>query len=155
MPKVSVAVTVSVRRAPLLISLFVVGLAVVSGILIYRSTIADTSQITLGGKHFYAEVVTTSVDRERGLSGRDELVADKAMVFPYEMVGNQCFWMKNMKFAIDILWLDEQNRISFIEHSVDPASYPQNFCHTAKNVVELQAGTTNRLNVKVGDQVDL
>lgn len=152
---VSAVVTVLGRSTPLLISLFIIGLAVVSGIFIYRSTTADTSEIVFGSKQFHAEVASTPAAREQGLSNRDELATDDAMVFVFDTAGTQCFWMRDMKFAIDIVWLDEQDEVAYIERRVDPSTYPKSFCHDAKHVLEFAAGTVEQLKVKVGDPVDL
>ena len=151
----SVDVTVSGRSTPLIISLFIAGLAIVSGIFVYKSITADASHVILGGKYFHAEVASTPMTREQGLSNREKLAADKAMVFVFDAAGTQCFWMRDMKFAIDIVWLDEQNRVSSVERRVGPSTYPRSFCHDAKHVLEFNAGTVDQLKVKVGDQVDL
>lgn len=151
----NVDVTVSERNTPLVIGLFIIGLAIVSGIFVYRLTTADTSQIVFGGKQFHAEVASTPVAREQGLSNRDGLAPGNAMVFAFDSADTQCFWMRDMKFAIDIVWLDEQDKITYIEPRVDPSTYPKSFCHNAKHVLEFPAGTAGSLKVKVGDQVDL
>lgn len=93
--------------------------------------------------------------REKGLSGRESLAHDRAMMFQFEISRNECFWMNDMKFNIDMIWLDTENRINAIERNVSPDTYPKNFCHEGKSVIELAAGTADRLNLKVGDQADL
>jgi uncharacterized protein len=92
---------------------------------------------------------------ERGLSGRQNLAQNKAMLFKFDGMSVHCFWMRDMKFSIDIVWLNEQNQVTSIEKNVSPETYPNNFCHDGHNVIEFAAGTVDRLSLKPGDQVKL
>jgi uncharacterized protein len=149
-------VTESERRStPLIFSIVVVILIVVAGWFIYRATTNRSSKIRINSTAFSAEIVDTPVAREKGLSNRDKLGQNKAMVFVFERSENQCFWMRDMKFSIDIVWLDSNKKVSAIERNVSPASYPQNFCHDSQYVIELNAGVAEQINVKIGDQADL
>lgn len=102
-----------------------------------------------------AEVADTPVARERGLSGRHDMASNHAMLFSFDTNSNECFWMRDMLFNIDIVWLDGQNKVTAIERNISPSSYPQNFCHDGQHVIEFTAGTIDRLHLKVGDQADL
>jgi hypothetical protein len=50
-------------------------------------------------------VASTIAARERGLSGKDGLGTDEGMLFVFDDPGEYRFWMKDMKFPIDILWI--------------------------------------------------
>ena len=62
--------------------------------------------------------------------------------------------MKDMNFSLDILWLDEQKRVVLIEKDIAPETYPRVYGEgvRAKYVIELLAGTVERLNIQVTDQ---
>lgn len=125
-------------------------LAVVLGLL--ASQQRSGSYIELGDKRFRTEVMDTEQARTQGLSGRGGLDADAAMLFVFDVPDKRCFWMKDMQFAIDILWFDSKKRLIHQETAVTPESYPESYCvHGAQYVVELAAGTTEVVGVELGD----
>jgi uncharacterized membrane protein (UPF0127 family) len=128
---------------------------VVAAWFIYRATTNRSSKIHLNGTAFSAEVVDTPITREKGLSDRDQLDQHTVMLFVFQRSENQCFWMRDMKFPIDIVWLDSNKKVSAIERNVSPATYPQNFCHDSQYVIELNAGVAEQINLKIGDHADL
>ena len=103
------------------------------------------------------DVADTPAKKQRGLSGRGRLEPNEGMLFPYEQSGRYGFWMKDMDFAIDIIWLDEDNRVVTIKERAHPRSYPQTFKpdQPAKKVIETPAGWTQKQNINSGDQLTL
>jgi len=103
-----------------------------------------------------AEVVSTFAEREKGLMFRESLADDKGMLFIFEEEGLYNFWMKNMRFPLDIIWLDLNKKIVDIKENVLPCSEsceilsPEN---KAKYVLEVNAGFTRRNKVKIGEVV--
>jgi uncharacterized membrane protein (UPF0127 family) len=80
------------------------------------------------------------------------------MLFLFEEEGIQSFWMKNMRFSIDILWLDRQRRIVHIEPDVPPCTADPCPSYTpraaAMYVLELKNGSVKRHNLKLYDRLD-
>ena len=111
--------------------------------------------IIVGNKAFSVLVSDTDKLREQGLSGRDGLAEDQAMLFIFDKPDMLGFWMKDMKFSIDMLWLDSNYRVVSFERNVSPDTYPKIFFPKAlsRYVVELSAGTLASLGVKEGDEV--
>jgi len=103
------------------------------------------------------DVASTPEDRRRGLSGYQNLADNKGMLFLYEEFGMYGFWMKDMNFAIDIIWLDGMDRVVGIKENAQPDSYPQSFQPDApaKKVVETTAGWAETNNIKTGDHMTL
>lgn len=99
------------------------------------------------------EVATSSEARERGLSGRAELPADTGLLFIFPESALYGFWMKEMNFAIDIIWLKESGEILEITHEAKPESYPNAFYppEPIKYVLEVNAGYATQNNLKIGD----
>lgn len=99
-----------------------------------------------------AEVVSGIGDRMRGLSNREYLSYNEAMLFVFPDAGMHGIWMKEMRFPIDIIWLDEQQMVITIESNVSPDSYPTVFnpVTPAKYVVEVNAGWAmqNEVDIK-------
>jgi uncharacterized membrane protein (UPF0127 family) len=79
------------------------------------------------------------------------------MLFLFETPGFHGIWMKNCKFPIDILWLDDQRRIVHVAAGVPPCRKEP--CpvyqplQRASYVVELNAGEARREKARVGSVV--
>ncbi len=113
----------------------------------------------LNNKEIPLVVVDTPETRERGLSGRENLSEYSAMFFVFDRPDRYAFWMKDMNFPIDIIWLDEKFKIIHIESAIFPQTYPKTFEPTEKNlyVLETNAHFAEKNNLKVGDilKIDL
>jgi uncharacterized protein len=115
-----------------------------------------TTGLRVGDQVFTAEVAEERPQQAQGLSGRNCLGKDRAMLFVYDRPGDYCFWMKDMRFPIDIVWLDEKKRITTIAANVNPDTYPHVFCPEtpANYVVEVAAGIANAHNWQSGAQFE-
>lgn len=113
-------------------------------------------QLRLGSQTYKLEIADTEPLREKGLGGRDQLAANTAMLFVFPAPERACFWMKNMRFPIDIVWLGTHKRIVKLEKSISPASFPATFCSTepTKYVLELPAGTIEETGLHLQKKLD-
>jgi uncharacterized membrane protein (UPF0127 family) len=97
-------------------------------------------------------------DRAMGLMFRPSLPLDRGMLFLFERPDFHGIWMKNCKFPIDILWLDEKRKVVHVEESVPPCKAEP--CpvyqplQRASYVVELNAGQARREKALVGASLD-
>lgn len=158
------AKTASAPKVALLACAFVV--LVLTGVLMLRHRAEapncsvqsglETTTLRAEQASLTAEIAASSEEKQQGLSGRDCLAANQAMLFPYGMPGEQCFWMKDMRFAIDMIWLDEQKKVVTIKSEVAPDTYPTSFCpdKPAQFVVEVSAGMARSYGWHVGTQFD-
>lgn len=103
-----------------------------------------TITFTVGTSTLQAEVVQSTIDRMRGLSGRVVLEQDAGMFFVFPRAGKHGIWMKEMQFPIDIIWLDEDLRVVTIAERVHPDTFPESFYpdEVAHYVLEVNAGYT-------------
>jgi uncharacterized membrane protein (UPF0127 family) len=105
-----------------------------------------------------AELAVNEEERARGLMFRDEIHEDQAMLFLFAERDIHSFWMKNMRFPIDILWLDGDRRIVHIEARVPPC--PREPCPTyspaaaAAFVLELQSGCSEKHGLRISDRIE-
>ncbi|MFN3188431.1 MAG: DUF192 domain-containing protein [Candidatus Paceibacteria bacterium] len=104
-----------------------------------------------------ASVASTTETRTKGLSDTPHLPEDVVKLFVFDESQEWSFWMKDMNYPIDIIWVDATGSIVHIEESVSPASYPKSFVpnRPAKYVVETVAGFVKKYGVGVGDRVIL
>ena len=109
-----------------------------------------------GGQEFMLDVAGTEAQMRQGLSGRQEVSTQGGMIFPYPNEDKRCFWMKDMRIPIDIVWLNASKKVLHIEANLTPDTYPQTYCaDSTQYVVELKAGTAQAADLKVGDVVSL
>ena len=78
-------------------------------------------------ENFTYEVVDTDATREQGLSGRTSIPENYGMLFVFPKKDLHGFWMKDMQFAIDMIWINEEGIIVGIERGATPESFPQSF----------------------------
>lgn len=99
------------------------------------------------------ELATSSEARERGLSGRDSLAPDTGLLFIFPELALYGFWMKEMNFNIDIIWLNEAGEVVEITKEALPESYPKAFYppEPVKYVLEVNAGYADENNIEIGD----
>lgn len=111
-----------------------------------------TTIVSAGNSKVNAEIVESGEDKVRGLSGRNCLNPEGGMLFQYYLSGDYCFWMKEMRFSIDMIWLDDEKKIVTVKESVSPDTYPQSFCPDApvRYVLEVPADFTDRADWGVG-----
>jgi len=116
-----------------------------------------TSQVVLSGKTFYVEIADTDAARAQGLSGHKPLTDDSGMLFLFDHPDTYGFWMKDMTFPLDIIWIDEYSKVVYIEKSLSTSTYPTIYTPNtpARYVLEVSSGEVNKLQTKIGDSVQI
>lgn len=111
--------------------------------------------VEIGGQRYGVEVADDDAERSRGLMFRDEMAADRGMLFVHEREEPQAYWMKNTRIALDILYFDAGARLVSQRRDVPPCSagdrcppYPS--AAPARYVLELNAGEAARLGLVDG-----
>ena len=111
--------------------------------------------VVLHGQRFSVELATDNAQRQRGLMMRQSLPADHGMLFVFPRTEPQAFWMKNTLIPLDILYFDTERRLVSMQLDVPPCkadpcpTYPSDA--PAIYVLELSAGTAQRIGAKPGD----
>jgi len=104
-----------------------------------------------------AEVVSKLQDMELGLMNRPGMKQDHGMLFVFDSDGQRAFWMKNMHFSLDILWINREGRIVYIGRNIPACSADP--CpvyapaEAARWVLELNSGYTASHGWKLGDKI--
>ena len=113
--------------------------------------------VKIKGVTINVEIADTAAARERGLSGRASLAVNRGMLFLFDKPDYYGFWMPNMKFNIDIVFIRDDKIVEIVENlpapkmGEEPATYfPRN---AADRVLEVNAGTAKVKNWKAGDAV--
>jgi uncharacterized membrane protein (UPF0127 family) len=136
-------------------------LATASALALAGSTLATPAVIALklpSGKVLQTEVMVSDEDRQMGLMFRPSLPLDHGMLFIFEQPDFHGIWMKNCKFPIDILWLDEQGKVVHVAEKVPPCKAEPCTVYQplqrAAYVVELNAGQARKEKAAVGSRVE-
>lgn len=165
-------------------TLQVVGLIVlliVSGVLLFNSSnynfsgIAGTNRqpaqffsqtqsgnlsLKVGNATINTEVADTEEKRTKGLSGRDSLGPGSGMLFTFDKPDKYSFWMKDMKFPLDFIWIKDDQVVDLLKNIQPPV--PNQADNTLviyqpvvpiNKVLEVNGGFVDKNNIKVGDKV--
>jgi len=160
-------------RAKLVYVSLAVGLVVVSGIayLMLPARVSEevtardeaeptpniSPTVTIGETKISVELATTSAAIERGLSGRLSLAKDAGMLFIFKQPDRYRFWMPEMNFPLDILWIeagevkDISTEVSNAFDPLHPVFYRPSV--PVRYVLEVNAGFIKRSHISIGDRV--
>lgn len=112
-------------------------------------------EVRLGKSTFTLEIANTEALQERGLSYRTSLAPNTGMIFVFNTPALYYFWMKDMNFPIDIIWLDKDKKVVHIEHSLAPHTYPKSYGPdtSTQYVIEISAGETDKIGLSLGGTI--
>ncbi|MEM3916770.1 MAG: DUF192 domain-containing protein [Candidatus Nitrosocaldus sp.] len=122
----------------------------------------EVKRITIDGIMLEVEVADTDEKRALGLMHRDGLDDSKGMLFIFPTEGRYSFWMMNMRFNIDILWIDSSGRVVYIVEDAEPCKgnseedirqctyYPD---VRARYVLEVNSGFVREHDIGIGSSM--
>lgn len=133
-----------------------------------RHTITNGTQslynqiIFVGNKKLNVQIVKTEKEMEQGLSGRNKLSDSEGMLFDFGKLNRPAFWMKDMNFDLDLIWIANKKVVGITNDVPAPArnwkleignlptySPPTN----VDMVLEVNAGWSKENGIKIGDEV--
>ncbi|MFA6404680.1 MAG: DUF192 domain-containing protein [Candidatus Paceibacterota bacterium] len=111
-----------------------------------------TTTIKLKSDTLRVQIANNPTQRELGLSNRESLPNNAGMLFIFPSVGKYGFWMKDMNFPIDIIWIRSNREVVGIAKDVSPDTFPQFFYPPSdiQFVLEVNAGASDRLGIATG-----
>ena len=117
--------------------------------------------VSIATTTYNVDLAVTTEERQQGLSGREHLPQDAGMLFVFEEERPLHFWMKEMHFPLDIIWIDAQCRL--LDVSANVPTPPANASNEeipraqspapARYVLEVNAGEAERNGLQPGDPV--
>ncbi len=141
------------------LSIFVLSIFILTLIFILTFNSASKAPTAeINGHSFSLHLARTSQEQEIGLSKYNQLDKDKGMLFIFPRKDYLAFWMKGMKFPIDIIFI-QGDRIVYIFQNVPVATDSALPTYTAKKqadkVLEINAGLVKEYGIKIGDRVKI
>src|SRR3989344_4851805 len=117
---------------------------------------SDIKYVKIAGQSVKVDLALTPLEQEQGLSGRTELGPNEGMLFVFDTPGKYSFWMKDMLFPIDMIWLAPDSRVVYVKKDARPESYPESFTpnEEAKYVLEVSSGFSERYNLQIVDRAE-
>ena len=114
-----------------------------------------SATLEIRGKTVRVELADTPEKSRQGLSGHNPLGKGEGMLFIFTSPARYSFWMKDMRFPLDMIWIGEDWRGVDITKRALPESYPGHFqpSFPVQYVLEVSAGFSDANNITIGDAV--
>lgn len=123
--------------------------------LLYKTTRFNTGNIRHKSSVFKVMLADSPGRQMLGLMYRKQLGKREGMLFVFKKDGRYDIWMMNMRFSIDIIWLDKNGKVLKVAQNAKPCTSfltcePHRSPDNARYVVELNAGTSKKEGIKTG-----
>ena len=118
-------------------------------------------QVAIGDSTWYVELAVTPAERSQGLSGREKLPEASGMLFVFEGDQHLAFWMPDMNFPLDMVWIDSTCQVVDVTLNAPVPLPGQSLSDLSrfspsvpsKYVLEINAGEFHDMGISVGDSV--
>ena len=119
------------------------------------STPAFTHTLMIGSMNLEVAYATTPIEQERGLSNTAPLADNQGMLFIFTAPAVTPFWMKDMNYPLDIIWIGADKSVKDISRNLDPETYPKTFSpkEPIQYVLEVPAHFAEKNNINIGTSV--
>lgn len=145
------------KRKHITFVLAIIVLAACTAQFIVSKKSMEHARVIIHDQSIAVTVADTDKERVRGLGGAEHLDSREGMLFVFPATDNYQFWMKDMLFSIDIVWIDSNWQVVHVEHGVSPDTYPATFGAgvLSQYVLEVSAGVAAELGIREGDNLRL
>jgi len=117
----------------------------------------NNPQVCINSHCYNVELAISDEEKSQGLMFRKYLKENSGMLFLYDSQDIYTFWMKNTLIPLDLIWINKDSEIVYIEHSATPCkndscpTYSSNI--DSSSILEINAGQSIKNNFKIGDMV--
>src|SRR4030042_1330870 len=123
----------------------------------------NLKEIKVGNTKIFVEIARSQEESQKGLSGKDSLDENTGMLFVFDATNvKRNFWMKGMKFPLDFIWIKDGKVVQIDKNTPAPDEGTEDsklIIYTSQMpidyVLEVNAGFSDKNNIKTGDNVDL
>lgn len=114
-------------------------------------------ELKINGQIINVEIADTVEKQVRGLSGRKNLPENSGMLFIFNTSDYHSFWMKDMNFGLDFIWISGDEVVEITEN-VRPEDYQPPIALVPKNkidkILEVNAGAAEKLRIEIGNNIE-
>lgn len=116
------------------------------------------AEAQIGNQKVKIEVAKTPDAMEKGLSKRNSLPKDRGMLFIFKEKGKYEFWMRDMRFPLDIVYISDTTVVDVLEnvpHKINDSPNLIKYApkEAANYVLEVNAGRAKELGIKEGTTI--
>lgn len=117
-----------------------------------------SNTLQIGNTNINITVADNDLTRAQGLSGKDKLAINEGMLFKFQKASFWQFWMKDMTFALDFVWIKDGKIVELTQNVAPPSktnNQPQILTprQPVDQVLEVDAGFISAHNLQIGDSV--
>jgi len=154
------------NKKVLYISVFIISFLVIFAGLYWfliksKSDPLKRAEITVGSQTFSVEIADSLKSRARGLSGHAPLGDTMGMYFSFPIKAKYSFWMKDMAYPLDIIWIADGKVLGVSENV--PVPQNNNILNlptysppeAIDSALEINAGSVKKFNISIGDIVSV
>lgn len=126
----------------------------------FLGVLGTKATATIKNQTFSIDVAKTAKEKQTGLSGKTSIPTNYGMYFPFDKSDYYAFWMKQMKFPIDIIFIRDGKIVTIFQNVAVPTTNSDNLPlyqpdEPANAVLEVSAGLSQKYGFTKGDTVIL
>jgi len=110
-------------------------------------------RLNAGIHNIDAELAQTPEEREIGLMFRTSMGANEGMLFAFERLGQQCFWMKNTVIPLDVAFIAADGAIVNIDRMKPQTLDGHCSERPVRFVLEMNDGWFAKRGIKAGQKL--
>lgn len=107
-------------------------------------------RVNIGDKSYICDLLTTDLERQRGLMNVEYLAPDRGALFEFEEEGTQEFWMKNTPLELTQISINDDDEVEYVYQAIpnDETLIP---FHNCKYLLEVNRTT----EIQKGDEFEI
>lgn len=121
---------------------------------------SKTATAKIGSQSFHLYSANSQKEKEMGLSDKSSMPQDYGMLFSFATPDYYSFWMRDMKFPIDMIFIKDNHIVTIYSNAQPPKSKDDSLViykpeEPADAVLEINAGLAEKYSFKKGDEVKI
>jgi hypothetical protein len=129
-------------------------------LIFFNSSRNNGPKARIGNQEFNLEIARTDEEKQIGLSKYKNIPKDFGMLFPFEKTDYYSFWMKDMKFSVDIIFIKDNKIVTIYKNVPAPKSNHESLptyksSGLSDTVLEIKGGLSQEYNFKINDFVEI
>ncbi len=120
----------------------------------YKDNGYDASVYSIGKGIYTLYIADTDARRQQGLSHLTSLRNHEGMLFEMKKKDKHAFWMKDMDFGLDFIYVDGELIVD-LKENISPDTFPDHIVseYASNVIIELNAGEIRKNDIKVGERI--
>ncbi len=144
----------NIKKKNIIIILLIIIVLIIGGVIYNKNK--SSKQVIINNIKILVEIADTAKSRQLGLSYRKSLNKNSGMLFVMDKKALTGFWMKDMQFSLDMIWIDGDKIVKISKNLLPAGSHPDisyNSGEPIDYVLEVNGGFCDKKGIKVGDKI--